>query len=391
MIENPQVEVATEAKELPEISSVQDFPMGPKVSRYWSARFYHALSWYSFLMKNFGKKTNRWAEKQMAKAVSQVVADLKQRGEPYKNNLFEVPSYPAGSLNLAEIRKLVEKARPFVLRGAASHWGAVQKWNLDFFAENFGDQTMTAKGELLGDDSFIERPIREVVNDLKAGKPVYSGFAEEIFLNNPSLHPDINREDILNMMGAKADRKVSLTSFFQRGTISSIQMFIQGAKSHTTYHMTKFHNFFVEIQGAKEWILVDPDWSMGINPYPSSAFYFISDRDVDTPDSPDDLYSYIPKVRAVIHPGDILFIPSYWWHDVRTHQSDHVIGMAIRASEWTLDNVLYDSLLLADLKTIPFFYKAFIKGIALTRAEDAVRNIDKDLKRLGVAEKTKKK
>jgi hypothetical protein len=53
--------------------------------------------------------------------------------------------------------------------------------------------------------------------------------------------------------------------------------------------------------------------------------------------------------------------------------------------------VLYDSLLLADLKTIPFFYKAFIKGIALTRAEDAVRNIDKDLKRLGVAEKTKKK
>ena len=362
-------------------------PPEPKLSRYWSTRFYHALSWYTFLFKNLGKQTNAWAEKEMKHCVGKIVEDLKQQGASYENNLYEVPSYSAENLSHAQVRQLVDIARPFVLRGAAKHWGAVQKWNLDFFADNYGDQTMTAKGELLGADSFEERLIADVVADLKAGKPVYSGFAEEIFLNNPAMHGDINREDILRMMGAKVDRKVSLTSFFQRGTISSVQMFIQGAQSHTTYHMTKFHNFFVEIQGAKEWVLMDPRLSIGIQPCPSAAFYYISTQEVDGPDSPDDLYSYLPKVRTVVEPGDILFIPSYWWHDVRTYQSDHVIGMAIRASEWALDNLLFDTLLLADTKTIPLFYKAFIKGIALTRAEDAVRNIDSDLKRLGVAEK----
>lgn len=362
-------------------------PVEPRIPWFWSARFYHALAWYSFLMKNFKLHNNTWAQKEMALCVREVVKELKGRGEPYQNNLFDVPSYAAGSIHQNAIRTLVDQARPFVLRGAANHWGAVQKWNLDFFSDNFGSQTMTTKGELLGSDSFEDRKISDVVKDLKAGKPVYSGFAEDIFLKNPSIHPDINRADILRMMGAKEDRNLSMTSFFQKGTINSIQMFIQGAKSHTTYHMTKFHNFFVQIQGAKEWILVDPALSIGVNPYPSEAYYFISDRNIYSKDSPDDLYSYIPKFRAVIHPGDILFIPSYWWHDVRTYQSDHVIGMAIRASLWTLDNTLFDMMMLADRKTIPFLYNAFIKGLALTQAEDAVRNIDKDLKRLGVAEK----
>lgn len=362
-------------------------PPEPEISRFWSTRFYHALAWQTFLFKNLGKKTNAWAEKEMALCVRKIVEELKQQGASYENNLYDVPSYSAENLSQTQVRQLVDQARPFVLRGAAKHWGAVKKWDLDFFADNFGEQTMTTKGDLLGADSFEERRIAEVVADLKAGKPVYSGFAEEIFLNNPSMHEDINREDILRMMGAKVDRKVSLTSFFQRGTISSVQMFIQGASSHTTYHMTKFHNFFVEIQGAKEWVLMDPRLSIGIQPCPSAAFYYISTQEVDGADSPDDLYSYLPKVRVVVEPGDILFIPSYWWHDVRTYQSDHVIGMAIRASEWALDNLLFDTLLLADTKTIPFFYKAFIKGIALTRAEDAVRNIDSDLKRLGVAAK----
>ena len=362
-------------------------PPVPKISRYWSARFYHALSWRTVLHKNFKKENNAWADREMAKAVGKIVEDLKRRGEKYENNVYDVPSYTASHLSRAEVRKLVDIARPFVLREAAKDWGAVKKWDLDFFSDNFGEQTMTAKGELLGSDRFEERRIADVVADLKAGKPIYSGFAEEIFLNNPSLHGDISRDDILEMMGAAADREVSLTSFFQRGTISSVQMFIQGSTSHTTYHMTKFHNFFVEIQGAKEWVLMDPHLSIGIQPCPSAAFYYISTQAVDGPDSPDDLYSYMPKVRVVIEPGDILFIPSYWWHDVRTYQSEYVIGMAIRASEWSLDNWLLDVLLLADTKTIPFFYKAFIKGIALTRAEDAVRNIDDDLKRLGVAEK----
>jgi hypothetical protein len=63
-----------------------------------------------------------------------------------------------------------------------------------------------------------------------------------------------------------------------------------------------------------------------------------------------------------------------------------VIGMAVRASGWTLDNPLLDFLLLFDIKTFGFFYKAFIQGKPLTDAENAVIHIDKDVKRLGLAQ-----
>lgn len=365
-------------------------PVSPKLSRYWSARYWHAFAWYNILFKNARLIENRWAEAEMERAVRGAVEELKREGAPYQGNWFEVPRYKVDSVDTPFVRDLVKQAKPFVLEGAAKHWGAVKKWNLDYFAENFGHQTVTAKHDLMDSGVFEPRKVADVVADLKAGKPVYTGFSEEILLNNPELFDDINRAEVIAMTGAGKERKRGLVGFFRKGTVISVQLFIQWAQSHTTYHMTKFHNFFVEIQGRKEWVLVDPKYGMGIDQKPSAAYYFISPKDVDAPDSPDDLYSYLPKLHTIVEPGDILFVPSYWWHDVQTYASDHVIGMATRASGWTWENPLLDFLLLFDFKTFGFFYKAFIKGMPLTDAENAVLHIDADLKRLGVAESPSK-
>ncbi|TAN49018.1 MAG: hypothetical protein EPN21_13375 [Methylococcaceae bacterium] len=361
-------------------------PVFPKLSKYWSARYWHAFAWYNILFKNARLIENRWAEAEMERAVRGAVEELKREGAPYQGNWFEVPRYKVDSVDTPFVRELVKQAKPFVLEGAAKQWGAVKKWNLDYFAENFGHQTVTAKDDLMDSGVFEPRKVADVVANLKAGKPVYTGFSEEILLNNPELFDDINRSEVIAMTGASKERKRGLVGFFRKGTVISVQLFIQGAQSHTTYHMTKFHNFFVEIAGRKEWVLVDPKYGMGIDQKPSAAYYFISPKPVDAPDSPDDLYSYLPKMHTIVEPGDILFVPSYWWHDVQTYASDHVIGMATRASGWTLENPLLDFLLLFDFKTFGFFYKAFIKGMPLTDAENAVLHIDADLKRLGVAE-----
>lgn len=359
-------------------------PVEPRISRAWSTRFWTAFSWHTVLFKNLRRLRNPWAQREMDRAIRAIVRDLKRAGAPCEGNWFEVPEITVDSLADPIVRQRVRKASTFVIRGGAAHWEAVKKWNLDYFETHYGDATVSAKADLMDDGVFVDRPIRELVADLRAGRPVYSGFAEDLLLENPSLMEDVHRGDIFAMMGVDTKRDASLVNFFRNGTISSIQMFIQGATSHTTFHMTKFHNFFVEIEGRKEWVLVDPRWSIGIEPNPSAAYYFITPKDVDSPDDPDDLYSYIPKMRTVIGPGDILFIPSYWWHDVRTYHSSHVMGMAIRASDWVLDKALFDFLLLFDRKTLGFFYRAFIQGQSLTEAEDAVTNIDGDLKRLGV-------
>jgi hypothetical protein len=81
---------------------------------------------------------------------------------------------------------------------------------------------------------------------------------------------------------------------------------------------------FYNIEGKKRWVLVDPELSLCV--YPSTCFYggagFFSlikaatEARAELPRFP--LYEYCPKYEVDLEPGDVLFIPCWWWHSVET-------------------------------------------------------------------------
>ena len=79
-------------------------------------------------------------------------------------------------------------------------------------------------------------------------------------------------------------------------------------------------NLFFQIEGRKRWTFIDPIFTLllypVIPPEPSYGESLIDQYDM-TPDPKARLFQYCPHQEVILEPGDVLFIPPYYWHSVR--------------------------------------------------------------------------
>ncbi|XP_060535117.1 hypoxia-inducible factor 1-alpha inhibitor-like [Cylas formicarius] len=104
------------------------------------------------------------------------------------------------------------------------------------------------------------------------------------------------------------------------GPLSSNLLLLSMEGNVTPCHYDEQQNFFGQVYGYKRCILFPPSDYECLYPHP---LYHPHDRqsmvDFDKPD-----YSRFPKFKkargceAVLEPGDILYIPIYWWHHVES-------------------------------------------------------------------------
>ena len=117
-----------------------------------------------------------------------------------------------------------------------------------------------------------------------------------------------------------------------RNKISSgktFQVFIGGKGSKTSLHCATENNLFTQVFGEKHWYLYPPKNDFFLNPPITKSPYFYSNFNPEKPD-----YNKFPAARflttfeCVLRPGDILFNPPLWWHQVKN--LNHSIGVGFR-------------------------------------------------------------
>jgi len=103
-----------------------------------------------------------------------------------------------------------------------------------------------------------------------------------------------------------------------QGKLTSNMMFVGQRGCVTPAHIDEQHNIFAQLCGRKRFVLFPPgDWDK-LYPFPNGH---PNDRqsqvDYREPD-----FSRFPRFvdvkpyEAVLGPGDVLFVPQYWWHHV---------------------------------------------------------------------------
>ena len=150
---------------------------------------------------------------------------------------------------------------------------------------------------------------------LKLGK---DGLPEAADDSNGRIGQSMRRdiEEGLNM-----ERLHELSSTF--GKFKHSQLFVgthATSNARSTLHFDQMDNLFLQIAGRKRFVIYEPTEAGNLYAWP---VHHPLDRraQVDLRNEDDARFPRLAKAikrEVILEPGDLLFLPAYWWHEVTT-------------------------------------------------------------------------
>lgn len=183
------------------------------------------------------------------------------------------------------------RSRPVVLEGFARGWRALE-WSFESLVDRHGDELVCITDH--GDPDFV--PLRQAIARIERGESRFARFGT-LLQNHPELVGDLDLASLARMRPPLARE-------------TSLQFFVAGAGSVTPLHADGTCNFHVQLHGEKVWRIIEPRFNPAMRPVALGAPHFKS------PIEPFD-HPRVDVLEAVLGPGDVLFNPSFFWHEVR--------------------------------------------------------------------------
>lgn len=239
---------------------------------------------------------------------------------------------------------------PVVLEGLLERSSVVRDWSLDYLSEHHGSTRVKVVEPGAGGvrrARFVE--LSRYVRDVRAGAQQYVMGSASFFESNGELLEGFELPRLQRMIGRRIIR---------------LETFIGTAGSGSSFHCAGIGNLFCQVHGRKRWRLVPPSWSpwmypeFGKNPY---AVHVTSPIRLDRYDEQREtypLFARVPLYEARLEPGDVLFNPAWWWHEVEN--LDETIGVPMRVVTTPRTNPSFTVMAAASFLTSKEFGQVFV-------------------------------
>lgn len=207
-------------------------------------------------------------------------------------------------------REYLKKRRPVIIKGAMKNWRAMSHWNQAFFRERFGDDEVIVRNfSRSAIEPFLKTTLRSYIDLFDLGQ--WEDPARPPYLSDwpaISLHPELSADfQIPTYFDNWFDRIP--TSLRQNLNYLLVLIGPSGAVYNLHADLMSTHAWIAQFQGRKKFVLYPPDQGENLH-----------DGEVD-PENPDlDAYPKFRNARGrlegFLEPGEIVFIPANWWHQV---------------------------------------------------------------------------
>ena len=218
----------------------------------------------------------------------------------------------------------MKNKQPVIIENAVRHWNALQSWHPAYFADIIPNNEVLL---IMSDSNFFSYSSK--ANCIIKKNRMKMSEATSLILNeiDPKCkyyiphHPlegiteIINDFDLPNCANANEIYQKYLW-FGQAGNISAL-------------HFDLPNNLLVQIYGSKYIQLFAPEERKYLYPTldPHATYSFIND--IDNPDFQRfPHFKFAKKQTGTINPGELIFIPSGWWHQI------HSLDTAISINFW---------------------------------------------------------
>ena len=213
-------------------------------------------------------------------------------------------------------QRLKSQDVPLILTGALKDWQAISRWNLDYLTSVLG--TTKVNVEVSATNYFPTLPSPSTKR--RSRQVTFSEFAETV------RREDERQEKLYLKEKAFIEKFPSLAAdiplqpaLSTRAKFPSI-LWISSTGTATPLHYDVVHSLFAQVSGRKRFTLFAPEDRAALYPYPvfSRNSYF-SRVDIVQPDREGfPRFAQAKPFEFVLEPGEVLYLPAFWWHQVRS-------------------------------------------------------------------------
>ena len=202
--------------------------------------------------------------------------------------------------------------RPVVLEGVAAEWPAVDKWSAEYLAQAVGDAPVQYQGERTSAGDF------ELAKDRHLRTMPFDAFVAMV------CDPDTPRNDAYitayndaTNAAAFAPLQADLGTLGEYLTPGAGMMWVGPEGTFTPLHFDLTNNLLVQLCGLKEVTLIPPSQTRFMY---HTRHVFSEVHDIDDPErlAAFPLARLVTPYEVILEPGDALYIPVGWWHQVRS-------------------------------------------------------------------------
>ena len=229
-----------------------------------------------------------------------------------------------------------KRAVPMLLDGLAEDWPARSNWSIVRLRERFADRTISVMATHGG----------RLCTDVNTGVVFQSmRFGDYLDVLERGERPDSYLIEAGSGWLPELSDDVRAPEYLRKAPWQNTRFWLSAANTSSPLHRDLAENIFVQLAGRKRFFLYPPSTAPWLYSNPlRSALPNYSRFDPENPD-----YERFPLARAVtpieliLHAGDALYLPSRWWHQVRSLDmstsfnfwwADGVLSLVVRAAEF---------------------------------------------------------
>jgi histone arginine demethylase JMJD6 len=234
--------------------------------------------------------------------------------------------------------------RPVIITDVTKDWKALSRWTPEFFQKEFADMEITFDADPKPGGQVQSVPLKYTMAQfidlvLKSSDENPAPYFRNRILSDlfPSLTPDIEPLPGYLQPNWLGDRYMvkRVGEVLNRG--AAIELYI-GGKGGTFpvlhYDGSGTHAFLMQIYGRKQYIVYSPTQERFL--YPSPDRQNLSLVNVEKPNLQQfPLFAKAEGTTFELGPGELLFVPSHWWHTAKMLSASITISVnVLNQSNW---------------------------------------------------------
>lgn len=225
--------------------------------------------------------------------------------EQCQENIFSIPVEE--NITKAEFReKYEDTGKPVILRGMIEKWDARHNLSPEYLSEKYGSQNFPVSANLPTKGSPFHQKWGSFIEE-----PPFSQFLEDMM---DAEHPRYLHRVYTHFFDG-IDKSYNFDDLTRTGRGKDwCFLWVGSANTRSGLHFDIENNLLAQIYGRKKVVMVPPEDTKYVYPFVDNIFKSEIDPEEMEEQYPD--FRKARKYTGVMEPGDVLYIPQPWWHNL---------------------------------------------------------------------------